>query len=78
LEDDDDPDDIIVDDVELEADIIQVMTTYAVEKSDFEEGLNTYIDEIIDSDDDNENDNENDLEYYEYDDDGDENNEMEF
>jgi len=76
LEDDDDPDDIIVDDVELEADIIQVMTKYAVDKSDFEEGMNTYIDEIIDSDDDN--DNENDLEYYEYDDDGDENNEMEF
>ena len=57
----------------MEADIIQVMTTYAVEKSDFEEVLNTYIDEIIDSDDDN----ENDLEYYEYDDDGDENDEME-
>ena len=68
LEDEDDPDDIIVDDnieVELEAIIAEAM----IEPLDYDVSMNTYIDEVDESEDDTDSDNEDDFEFREDEDD---------
>ena len=71
LEDGDDPDDIIVDDnidVEIEAIIAEAM----IEPLDYDVSMNTYIDEVDESEDDTDSDDEDDFEFREDDDDDDE------
>ena len=70
LEDEDDPDDIILDD-NIDVGIEAVIAEAMIEPLDYDVSMNAYIDEVDESEDDTDNDNEDDFEFREEEDDED-------